>query len=99
MSTTTSLPNPLSTPGVYIQEIPVLPASIVSVPTAVPVFVGYTAIAQEVSPKDLLTTPFKIDNILEYQQYFGGAYPETGISVNIDTSGPTPVSTPSPSSR
>jgi phage tail sheath protein FI len=95
MSTTTSLPNPLSTPGVYIQEIPVLPASIVSVPTAVPIFVGYTATAQEVNPKDLLLTPFKIDNILEYQQYFGGAYPETGISVNIDTSGATPVSTPS----
>jgi len=91
----TSLPNPLSTPGVYIQEIPVLPASIVSVPTAVPVFVGYTQIAMENKAGDLLQTPFQIDSIMEYQQYFGGAYSETGLVVNIDTSQTPPVATPS----
>jgi phage tail sheath protein FI len=91
----TSLPNPLSTPGVYIQEIPTLPASIVSVPTAVPVFVGYTQIAQQNTAGDLLQTPYQIDNIMEYQQYFGGAYSETGIVVNIDTSQTPPVATPS----
>ena len=91
----TSLPNPLSTPGVYIQEIPVLPASIVSVPTAVPVFVGYTQMAMENIANDLLQTPFQIDNIMEYQQYFGSAYPEPGIVVNIDTSQTPPVATPS----
>lgn len=78
------LPNPLNTPGVYIQEIPVLPASIVSVPTAVPVFVGYTQKAMENSPLDLLNVPFQIESLLEYQQYFGGAYPEPGIIVNVD---------------
>src|SRR5580704_11588651 len=91
----TSLPNPLSTPGVYIQEIPVLPASIVSVPTAVPVFVGYTQMAMENKAGDLLQTPFQIDSIMEYQQYFGGAYSETGLVVNIDTSQTPPVATPS----
>ena len=78
------LPNPLNTPGVYIQEIPVLPASIVSVPTAIPVFVGYTQTATENSALDLLGKPFMIESILEYQQYFGGAFPEPGITVAVD---------------
>jgi len=92
---TTALPNPLNTPGVYIQEIPNLPSSIVSVPTAVPVFVGYTAAAQENAPGDLIGVPTQINNIMEYQQYFGGAFSETGLVVNIDTSQSPPVATPS----
>jgi len=84
MSTTTALPSPLNTPGVYIQEIPVLPASIVSVPTAIPVFVGYTQKASEVLPDDLKGKPFMIDNIIEYQQFFGLPWPETGLVATVD---------------
>src|SRR3984957_1395966 len=84
MSTTTSLPSPLNTPGVYIQEIPVLPASIVSVPTAVPAFVGYTQMATEITTGDLFGVPFMIDNIAEYQQYFGLPWPEPGLVALVD---------------
>ena len=96
MSTTTSTALPtLNTPGVYIQEIPVLPASIVSVPTAVPVFVCYTQTATEITTNDLAGVPFQIDNIMEYQQYFGGPYPETGLvaTVNDTTNPPSAIVT------
>jgi phage tail sheath protein FI len=87
----TTLLNSLNTPGVYIQEIPVLPASIVSVPTAVPVFVGYTQMATEYATGDLIGKPFSIESMLEYQQYFGGPFPETGVTVAVDDTQPAPV--------
>jgi phage tail sheath protein FI len=83
----------LATPGVYIQEIPVIPSSIVSVPTAVPVFVGYTAQAME-GIKSLHLVPWQIDSLLEYTQYFGAALDEPGISVTIDATQMPPVAVP-----
>ena len=85
MSTTIQTPLPqLATPGVYIQEIPTLPSSIVSVPTAVPVFVGYTQFAKELKKDDLLNVPFEISSFKEFYQYFGWAYPETGIEAQVN---------------
>lgn len=72
-------------PGVYIKEIPNLPPSIVSVPTAIPAFIGYTATATEYVTDDLLLKPTMIDNIMEYQQYFGSANPDPGLSVSFST--------------
>ena len=72
-------------PGVYIQEIPNLPPSIASVPTAVPAFIGYTEYAQNKAPGDLLNTPWPISSIMEYELYFGTASPETSLVVTIDT--------------
>ena len=83
----------LATPGVYIQEIPVIPSSIVSVPTAVPVFVGYTAKAAE-GTKSLHLVPWQIDSLLEYNQFFGTAQDEPGISVAIDATKMPPVAIP-----
>ncbi len=76
-------------PGVYIQEIPNLPPSIVSVPTAIPAFIGYTEFAKEYVAGDLNGKPTMIDNIMEYQQLFGSAYPDPGLSVSFtpDSSG------------
>ena len=74
------------TPGVYIEEIPHLPPSIASVPTAVPAFIGYTETAQNKAAKDLINTPWPISSITEYQLYFGTASPETSIQVTIDSS-------------
>jgi phage tail sheath protein FI len=85
MSTTIQTPLPqLATPGVYIQEIPTLPSSIVSVPTAVPVFVGYTQFAKELKTDDLLNVPFEISNFKEFTQYYGWPYPETGIEAQVN---------------
>lgn len=102
MSTTLQTPlPPLATPGVYIQEIPTLPSSIVSVPTAVPVFVGYTQYATELTTGDLLTVPFQIDNMLEYQDYFGFPWPEGGLvaQVNDTLSPPSAIVTLNPATR
>lgn len=61
---------PPKTPGVYIQEISTLPASIASVETAIPAFIGYTEDAT------LLNTPTRITSLLEYIDNFGGAPPQ-----------------------
>ncbi|MDV3310331.1 MAG: phage tail sheath family protein [Cyclobacteriaceae bacterium] len=90
------------TPGVYIEEIPKLPPSIASVETAIPAFIGYTEKAQLKEAGDLLLKPRRITSMLEYEQYFGFAFPETTITVTIDTTQPNKidvqgkVQTPSP---
>ena len=78
------------TPGVYIEEISLLPPSIAEVATAIPAFIGYTEKAVK-DNEDLTNVPMRITSLLEYEQYFGGADPEEGIEVNItddyDTAG------------
>jgi|GEM_PF-5617460 len=81
------------TPGVYIEEIIKLPFSIASVETAIPVFIGYTEKEQLQQPGDLLHTPKKISSIIEYEQYFGLPFPETGITVFVDTTVPASIQT------
>src|SRR5512147_973646 len=78
------------TPGVYIEEIQRLPPSIASVETAIPAFIGYTQKAQRRTENDLRNVPLRITSPLEYEQYFGSAQPETGITVTIDTTGARP---------
>lgn len=78
------------TPGVYIEEIQRLPPSIASVETAIPAFIGYTQKAQRRTENDLRNVPQRITSPLEYEQYFGSAQPETGITVTIDTTGARP---------
>ena len=72
------------TPGVYVEEISVLPPSVAQVETAIPAFIGYTEKAKEIVDDDLLNTPKRITSLLEYEQYFGGADNEESIVVNID---------------
>jgi hypothetical protein len=59
-----------NTPGVYVQEIPTLPSSVVAVPTAVPVFIGYT----EKGKRNAVMDPVRITSLVEYKQKFGGAF-------------------------
>jgi len=76
------------TPGVYIEEIPHLPPSIASVETAIPAFIGYTEKAQWQQPDDLLNRPWRIESLLEFEQFFGYPDPETqSLSVTFATSG------------
>ncbi|AHW60823.1 hypothetical protein SAMN05444285_101185 [Draconibacterium orientale] len=72
------------TPGVYVEEISVLPPSVAQVETAIPAFIGYTEKAKNIVDDDLLNTPKRITSLLEYEQYFGGADNEKNIVVNID---------------
>lgn len=61
------------TPGVYIQEIATLPASIAPVATAIPAFIGYT---EKDQGGKLNNKPTRITSMLEYEANFGGAYKE-----------------------
>ncbi|WP_293311688.1 phage tail sheath family protein [Pedobacter sp. UBA5917] len=79
------------TPGVYIEEISKLPASIAPVETAIPAFIGRTEFAKDEDGNDIfpvagtkLPTPIRITSFLDYQKYFGGANSETAV---FETSG------------
>ena len=73
----------IRTPGVYINEIPTLPPSVAQVSTAIPVFIGYTAIAQDAGGKPLTNIPTKIFSLLEYVQFFGKGFNESDVNVTI----------------
>ncbi|TNF43890.1 MAG: phage tail sheath family protein [Bacteroidetes bacterium] len=81
------------TPGVYVEEISKLPASVAPVATAIPAFIGYTE-KRVLKGKTLAaSTPVRITSLLEYEEIFGGAFDErltvtlTGTSVaEADTS-------------
>lgn len=66
----------LKTPGVYIEEVSVLPSSVAGVPTAIPGFVGYTQQAILPDGSSASNKPVKITSMLEYQSIFGGAHAE-----------------------
>jgi uncharacterized protein len=59
-------------PGVYIQEIPKLPASIAEVETAIPGFIGYVDNLGGTS-QPLKNIPKRITSLLEFEEAFGGA--------------------------
>ena len=76
--------NTFDTPGVYIQEISTLPASVAAVETAIPAFIGFTEFAGPAGTGDvsLRDTPTRITSLLEYQELFGGPNPEA-IAITI----------------
>lgn len=61
------------TPGVYIEEIRLLPLSIAQVETAVPAFIGYTEKAGKGGAETLLYKPVRIGSMKEYGDLFGAA--------------------------
>ncbi len=62
-----------TTPGVYVTELTAFPPSIMGVPTAVPVFIGYTQQAL-ISGKPVFNTPILINSLAAFQQIFGAGY-------------------------
>ncbi|MEO3406346.1 phage tail sheath C-terminal domain-containing protein [Mucilaginibacter sp. CAU 1740] len=79
------------TPGVYVEEIPLLPPSVAEVETAIPAFIGYT---QNIAYNgaSLLNVPTRIKSLKEYEQIFGfaenTAYITTGAAgIKINKSG------------
>lgn len=71
------------TPGVYIQEVSTLPASIAPVATAVPAFIGYTAKSIKNGAPIPINSPTRISSYLEYKEFFGESYPESyGITLS-----------------
>lgn len=78
----------LRMPGVYTQEISTLPPTVGVIPSAVPVFIGYTQKAEK-KGDSLLGKPTRIKSMKEYQDLFGSA-PLQQIQVTIDESAGTP---------
>jgi hypothetical protein len=64
------------TPGVYVEELSILPPSVAGVATAVPAFIGYTekTIGDETGP-EWTPKPVKIKTFLEFESLFGGPVP------------------------
>jgi hypothetical protein len=74
------------TPGVYIEEIPKFPPSVAQVETAIPAFIGYTAMRKDASNNDLAAaTPLRIGSLKEYERHFGLAPRPAVTSVSLDT--------------
>jgi phage tail sheath protein FI len=73
----------LSTPGVYVQEIPSLPPSVAEVETAIPAFIGYTEKADRLAAGDLIMVANKINNLSEYEHFYGGAPVESNGSITV----------------
>ncbi len=68
------------TPGVYVMEKSVLPASVAGVSTAVPAFIGYTQ--KTGVGNELLKVPTRITNLSEFEAKFGMA-PSQKIGVKV----------------
>jgi phage tail sheath protein FI len=80
------------TPGVYIEEKNAFPGSAVAVETAVPVFIGYTEIAER-KGISLVGDPIRVSSFAEYIQWYGhGYHHQFGLS---DTPDSPPSSPPS----
>lgn len=61
------------TPGVYVQELSLLPPSVAPVATAIPAFIGYTQKRGEGFPAD---TPKRITSLVDFEEMFGGPFDE-----------------------
>ncbi|WP_300664023.1 phage tail sheath C-terminal domain-containing protein [Fluviicola sp.] len=83
----------LNTPGVYVEEVNLLPPSVAQVATAIPAFIGYTekALALDGSPLRPDPTappvPVRITSMLDYETQFGKAQNQAGITVSVSDSG------------
>lgn len=73
-------------PGVYVEEISLLPPSIAEVESAVPAFVGYTEKAMKLIADDLHNVPTPISSLGDFITYFGGPDTESvaNITVNVN---------------
>ncbi|RYY50510.1 MAG: phage tail sheath family protein [Chitinophagaceae bacterium] len=58
------------TPGVYIEEIPSIPPAIHPVETALPVFIGFTELAES-DGRSLVNNPVKIHSFAAFESLFG----------------------------
>ncbi len=73
------------TPGVYIEEISTLPASVAPVATAIPAFIGYTNSTTDEDGADIKFKPQRITSMLEYIELFGGAKSDAVAVSIVDT--------------
>ena len=75
------------TPGVYVEEISLLPASVAQSETAIPVFIGYTGTASDADGNSLRMTPTRIASLMDFTSLFG-APPVQSMQVSIAAEAP-----------
>jgi len=87
MSTSTTLAKNRKTPGVYVTEFPAFPPSIIGMPTAVPIFIGYTETAVDpASGKQMYLQAVQLSSLSDYNSYFGDGFDAKGVvEVGDDT--------------
>ncbi|MGN7721079.1 phage tail sheath family protein [Chitinophaga sp. 22620] len=72
------------TPGVFVEELQLIPPSVASVATAIPAFIGHTAITADAKGATLVNVPVRITSMLEYTAVFGGGYSPASYSIRTD---------------
>lgn len=70
-------------PGVFIEEVKLLPPSVAGVATGIPAFIGYTQKAETAKGVPLTLVPTRILSLRDYESMFGTADPEDDIEVTI----------------
>ena len=74
----------LKTPGVYIDEVSLLPPSVAAVETGIPAFIGYTQKIVTPSGEDLKLKPRKIYSLRQFEETYGMPEPEDdGLKITI----------------
>ncbi|HKK80120.1 MAG TPA: hypothetical protein VJ933_10840, partial [Phaeodactylibacter sp.] len=72
----------LKTPGVYIDEVSVLPPAVAGVATSIPAFIGYTE--KSTATDSAAQEPERITDLREFEETFGMPQAEDdGISLEI----------------
>lgn len=72
------------TPGVFVEELQLIPPSVASVATAIPAFIGHTALTADSKGATLVNVPIRITSMLEYTTVFGGGYSPASYSIRTD---------------
>ena len=72
------------TPGVYVEELQLIPPSVAPVATAIPAFIGHTALTADAKGATLVNVPVRITSMLEYTTIFGGGYSPASYSIRTD---------------
>lgn len=73
-------------PGVFVQEVSSLPASVSEVASAIPAFIGYTEKADNKTTGDLRFTALRIKSFTEFEQYYGKSGPVWFSKIILDGS-------------
>jgi hypothetical protein len=71
------------TPGVYVEEIQLLPPSVAEVETAIPAFIGYT-VNNTYNGEILQNKPKRVKSLKEFEEIFGKAL--TTFTITLDAS-------------
>lgn len=72
------------TPGVYVEEIALFPPSVASVATAIPAFIGHTALIVDIKGEMLINKPIRLSSLLEFTELFGGPYNPIAYTIQVD---------------